>query len=328
MLVGVTLVGACASIAGHDTETTVVAPFPLHGEAAAFNPSSSTILLIGGSSPSHTGGGATREWDQRWYRVADSAASPPVRSGTAMEYNRSDNSVLLYGGFSDDPARSSDRTLCDTWRFANHRWLRLSAGPCVSQRQASQSLVFSVLDKTVLLIEGPALAGDTVLRPLRLWKWLDNRWSLIDSAGPRRVGFSAVAYDDSRRVLVVPVLYGGPDAGVWEWNGVTWKHLITGGPSHRQTYALVYDARQCRVVLAGGQGGNRGPYLDDFWSWDGREWTEWPHGPTSPPGRGGGHFFFDGKRNRFLYFGGYDEHLLADWWIFSDGTWASARSAR
>jgi hypothetical protein len=240
-----------------------------------------------------------------------------------LEYDRAGKSVLLYGGFSGDPSSLGNRELCDTWRFVERRWSRLSAGPCASQRQASHSLVFSVFDKAVLLVEGPALPGDTLLRRLRLWKWSNSEWRLIDSAGPRRVGFSSVAYDDSRGVLVVPVLFGGPDEGVWEWDGRAWTHLAVRGPSHRQTYALAYDSRQRRVVLTGGQGGNRGPYLDDMWSWDGRAWTEWPRGATVPPARGGGHLIFDRSRNRFLYFGGYSEHLLDDFWIFSAGTWTA-----
>ena len=173
----------------------------------------------------------------------------------------------------------------------------------------------------MLLVEGPAVARDTA-RAMRLWRWRDSAWVLVDSSGPRRTGFSEVAWDESRNVLVVPVLFGGPDAGVWEWNGSRWTHNAAAGPSNRQTYGLTYAPHLRRVVLAGGQGSFRGPYFDDMWTWDGSRWTEVPRGsgPT-PPGRGGGRLMSDASRNRLLYFGGYNEAPLADLWELTASGW-------
>ena len=296
------------------------APDPLHGEAAAFDRSTDRMVLFGGSTPSRATLAGTWAWDGRWWLAADSASGPSARAGAAIEYDPTLRAIVMLGGFRIDAPRGSDPQLCDAWLFRGGRWLGMGDGPCVTTRLRSWSLVYSSRAKATLLVDGPALPGDTALRPLRIWKWADRRWQLVDSTGPRRSGFSRVAFDDARGVLVVPVLFGGPDEGVWEWNG-QWRRIEATGPSRRQTYGLVYDSRAQRVVLGGGQGGSRGPYHDDFWSWDGRVWTQWPAYAGGPVGRGGGNLLFDHDQNRFIYFGGYDSGPLRDLWVFSDGRW-------
>ena len=138
----------------------------------------------------------------------------------------------------------------------------------------------------------------------------------------RRIGFSRVERDRSRNRVIAPVLFGGPDAGVWEYDGRTWvKVAPSTAPSVRQTYGLTYDASGRRLVLAGGQGSGRGPYLDDFWSWDGREWVKLVDNDGVPPGRGGGQFFIDAAVRRWVYFGGYDNSPHRDLWVRVGGRW-------
>jgi len=164
--------------------------------------------------------------------------------------------------------------------------------------------------------------ADETVRRLRLWEWKNDAWVLIDSIGPRRIGFSAAAHDDARGVLVVPVLFGGPDAGVWEWDGRNWSHVRAPGPSTRQTYALAYDARRRRVVLVGGQSGLAGPYLEDEWTWTGTRCSQTTRARERlPPGRGGATLLRDVAGNALLYFGGYSDSLLTDFWALDARGW-------
>lgn len=217
--------------------------------------------------------------------------------------------------------------VCDNWILRGATWSKLTEGTCVTDRMIATNLVFDSRRKRMLLVDGPSLPFIPELRPLRLWEWRSNQWLLVDSTGPRRTGVGAVAFDERRGVLVVPVLYGGPDQGMWEWDGKSWRQLPPAFPSPtvRQTYGLTYDSRLGRVLMFGGQGSSRGPYLDDLWSWKGAVWTrlERPAGLT-PQARGGGSLLYDHARTRTLLFGGYAQVPIASeyaLWVLGDKGW-------
>ena len=288
----------------------------LHGESIVADAARGTLVLFGGRTSRDWLTG-TWEWSGRtWRQTADSTAGPPSRAGHTMAYDGANRRVVLFGGMAGPSTR-----YCDTWTYGAGRWTRAAAGSCVTDRAINASLVFDSRNRRMLLAEGPAIANETPRR-LRLWEWKQDAWVLADTVGPQRVGFSAAAFDDARGVLVVPVLFSGPDAGVWEWDGQEWRHLRVAGPSTRQTYGLAYDARRRLVVLVGGQGGRAGPYFDDEWTWDGARWSQTtrPRG-TVPAGRGGATLLGDSARGRLLYFGGYSDSLLADLWELDASGW-------
>jgi hypothetical protein len=257
--------------------------------------------------------------------VLDSAATPTFAHG-AIGYDARGRRVILY---AIDRMENRVAVHCSTWAYAARRWTRLTEGACLTTRSRSLGMTQSPDGATIVLAEGPSLPGDTALRPMRLWSLDGREWTLRDASGPRRTGFSRVERDRTRNRIVVPVLFGGPDAGVWEYDGRAWlKVAPSTAPTTRQTYGLAYDAAVGRLVLAGGQGAGQGPYFDDFWSWDGREWAKLPEGDGVPPGRGGGQFFVDSARARWVYFGGYGEGLHHDLWVRADGGWRRQPSPR
>lgn len=72
----------------------------------------------------------------------------------------------------------------------------------MTDKVINSSLVYDTRRRVMLLVDGTTIGGDTVTRPMRVWRWTRDAWQLVDSAGPRRVGFSNVAFDDARGVLV------------------------------------------------------------------------------------------------------------------------------
>ena len=304
---------ACAALAAAPQTLTVMPP--LHGEAAAFDPARGRFTVVGGRTPADWLQG-TWAWDgTAWRQTHAPDASPTPRGGHALGYDPERRALVLFGG-----TNGPQRLLCDTWTMQGDVWRRTESSPCITDRVRNASLVHDTKARRMLLVDGPAIAGDEP-RPLRIWRRDDDNWTLVDDRGPRRVGFSAAAYDAARGVLVVPVLFGGPDAGTWEWNGTSWTHLTAATPSHRQTYALAYDAVRRRVVLAGGQASTRGPYLDDLWTWDGKTWSPLSIAGDRPPGRGGATLASDGRQRRLILFGGYNDALLGDLWTLGDRGW-------
>lgn len=287
----------------------------LHLESLAFDADRSRLVLFGGSSEF----GGTWEWEgHRWRLAADSISSPLPRAGAPMAYDPGRHRVVMFGGQSRVAGRGPG--LCDTWTFDGRRWERDNDAPCVTDKVINSSLVYDTRRRVMLLVDGTTIGRDTVTRPMRIWRWTRDAWQLVDSAGPRRVGFSNVAFDEARGVLVAPVLFGGPDAGVWEWDGRRWRHAPATGPATLQTYALIYDASIRRTILLGGQGSFRGPYLSDTWSWDGVRWAEVRENGIRPSGRGGATLLRDPRTGRLMYLNGYDERgPLPELWIRDEG---------
>jgi hypothetical protein len=306
---------------------TALAPPPLHGEGVAFDVARSRLVLFGGIVVGGDRDGrplaGTWEWDGRtWTVVDDSSARPAPRAGHAMTFDATNQRIVLFGG----RAIPGNTPLCDTWAYEGRRWTRLIENDCPPGRSIDAQLLHVGPENPVVLLEGPALPFDSAQRPLRIWGLREGGWRLVDSLGPRRSGFTRAAWDDARRRLVVPVLYGGDDPGVWEWDGKQWlqrAHDATSRtPSTRQTFALAFDPVRRTVVLVGGQGSSRGPYLGDLWTWDGSSWTERSVSAAAPAGRGGGHLLSDPAHRRLLYFGGYAEAVLAELWALRDSSWS------
>jgi hypothetical protein len=291
---------------------------PLHGEALTVDAARQRLVLVGGRAADDWFRG-TWEWDgTRWTETVPGDRGPGPRAGHALGFDPSTRLVVLFGGTTAPPPGTR---LCDTWTYDGASWTKHERAACPTDRVRNASIVHDGRRGHLLLVEGPAI-GDDELRPLRLWRWTGEAWALVDDGGPRRGGFSQAAFDPKRGVLVVPVLYGGPDAGVWEWDGRAWARHRATAPYSRQTYALAWDSRREKLVLKGGQGGTRGPYLSDAWIWDGQRWLEDAEAAApGPPGRGGATLLDDAARGRLLYFGGYAEGVLSDFWAFDRGGW-------
>jgi hypothetical protein len=169
----------------------------------------------------------------------------------------------------------------------------------------------------------PARLGDT-------WGWDGVNWTQLDDIGPSPRSDTAVAYNATRRVMV---LFGGTDGNTqlsdtWEWNGEDWTQVADGGPAARTGHAMVFDSLRNRVMLFGGEAGAQG-VLGDTWEWDGSEWVQIQD--TGPTGRQLAAMAFDATRNRAVLFGGVGaSQTFGDTWEWdgnvSLNVWTQASS--
>ncbi len=122
---------------------------------------------------------------------------------------------------------------------------------------------------------------------------------------PGQRNWTATAYDENRRVLV---LFGGYGPGTaefgsgyygdhWEYDGVEWvRRFLTGIPTARYNHVMTYDSDRKRVVLFGGSG-NVAPFNHtDLLEFDGTAWSVLKSGndPDSPP-------YYSGQQLLFTY---------------------------
>ncbi|MEZ5989937.1 MAG: hypothetical protein R3F30_12590 [Planctomycetota bacterium] len=114
-----------------------------------------------------------------------------------------------------------------------------------------------------------------------LWSWDGKRWTEADVdsiKGPSGRGFSAMAYEPNRGVIVMfgGLAYGAKNTltDTWEFDGSTWKQVQTKSfPTGKRTDArMVYEPKSKQLVLFGGWSGSG--ELSDMWEYDGSDWTQ------------------------------------------------------
>lgn len=188
-------------------------PGPLEHAAAAFDSARGRVVIFGGGT--RDGGMHDRvwEWDgNRWY--PHTATGPVARVGHSMAAGS--GGVYLYGGFNQAGS------LRDLWRWNGTAWEKVHGdGPTHTEGSA---LAGTGSD---LLVAGTGTGDAAPSPPLQVWRFTGGSWTALPGRGPPgRVGQS-VAYDKSRRTLVV---FGGaaPDGlatnELWEFDLRAWYH--------------------------------------------------------------------------------------------------------
>jgi len=82
-----------------------------------------------------------------------------------------------------------------------------------------------------------------------------------------------------------------------------WKKTNKYGPAGRSDHAMVYDVVN-KVVLVYGGSPSSGGELNDFWKWDGVQWTEITGYPR-PGDRSDHAMAYDANRKKTVFFGGW-----------------------
>jgi hypothetical protein len=164
--------------------------------------------------------------------------------------------------------------------------------------------------------------SDTGFKPLGdTWEWSKNRWTRVAADAPARGNF-AMAYDSWRGRVVV---FGGSTAtgkshDTWEFDGLRWTQVDTGGPPARNLMSMAFDEKRGRMVMFGGAGTRQG--LGDTWEWDGTSWRAMPAGDPGPAARGSHTLVYDANRQRVVLVGGFVNSAVADSWEWDGATWA------
>ncbi len=153
------------------------------------------------------------------------------------------------------------------------------------------------------------------------WEWDGFTWRLRSTVGPPPRYRTAMAYDDSRGVVV---LFGGVDGAyfgdTWEWDGVAWALRSQTGPSPRYDHALAYDSARGVTVLFGGYMRH---YEGDTWEWDGLTWSLRSNAGPAP--RRYHSMAYDARRHVTVLYGGVTDHepstAPAETWEWDGHVW-------
>lgn len=332
--------------------TTTTSPSARTVHSLAYDANQKKTVLYGGlvGFGSPTVNGETWEYDGTDWAQQSPSTSPPLLTGSGMDYDASSKKVVLFGGTDDSSVVKNE-----TWVYDEGNWVQIAFASTDLTPDPSYGfrLVYDSSAKRMILFGGTASPTPSTVfvnqdtweyKSSTLWEKLpplfSSRAVTVDSgARPASNSFgwvalapstppsartrSASVYDSARRRVV---LFGGMGAAVraddtWEFNGYEWDVQSPAlDPAARDGHSLAFDSLRSRVVLFGGLG-NSGE-LNDTLVYNGVNWTLLAPG-ASPPIRRGASMAYDADRDRVVLFGGIAGSTpLNDTWEFDGSTWA------
>jgi hypothetical protein len=107
----------------------VQSPPPLADAAAAYDPASHRVILVGGSTLTDDGGSGavvadTWAWDGINWTHLHPATSPPARMGAAMVTDVAFGRPILFGGVDKPFGASGATVFADTWAWVTDTWVQ------------------------------------------------------------------------------------------------------------------------------------------------------------------------------------------------------------
>jgi hypothetical protein len=240
------------------------------GHSMVFNAETNQLLIFGGfyDTPLNDLWVLARVPIPWWFPISVSGVRPPPRMGHAAIFDPVRKRMLVIGGYD------GTALLDDVWEYSpmvNGTWKRITpAGPAPPPRLTFSAVYDPVRDRVVVFGgDGGYVLGD--LWELRLSG--TPTWAPIAaggiSPGPRRE--HTAVYDPQFDEMV---LFGGFDGtrrlnDLWtlSLSGTPhWERRVslTPSPAPRSGHSAVYDMRQQRMVIFGGQV-NSSAYTSDVW---------------------------------------------------------------
>jgi MYXO-CTERM domain-containing protein len=311
-------------------------PYDRSGHAMVYDPVTKKTIMFSGWQP---GAGFFHpewwEWDggaQTWAKHPLVAGTNPTpRFGASMVYDTARNKIILFGGVDETTGR-----LNDVWEMdgTSYAWADKTpaSGTKPSPRYGAMIAYDSARGKTVLYsgntgtgVGSAAATGGTWVD--ELWEWDGTAWTRIAITAPSgymyAYNYSEMAYDASTNKIVVRYYWNQ----IWEYNPTTqaWVTVPTTTPTKVDTAEppyyqapIVYDSTRKKLVLFGGQSGQR----RQVWELNTADysWVNRSNPVNGPIQRRNPSIAFDSKSNTMLVFGGQsttDNLYKQDIWEWS-----------
>lgn len=259
--------------------------------------------------------------------ILDSNNGPDPRFGHKIEFNPTQEQLLLFGG--ETKIDGEYLQFNDTWIFScnNNSWNIVSSPDYPSGRH-NYGLSFNPDENRCLLFGG--FDNYDILNDSWLFNWYTYEWEIINStSSPSPRSDAAMCYDS---VNEKTILFGGydfdgefslNDTWIFHWNNNSWSEVHPlSTPDSRYGHQIVFDSENQNVVLFGGRAGQ---VTNDVWvyGYEDNSWTEILQ--DEPPDEIYGHSMaYDSQNSKIIVFGGrHSYYLTTD--VFNQ-TWAYDQS--
>jgi len=258
---------------------------------------------------------------------------PSKRKFFAMAYDPENKYTILQGGFGIEYqskfVHSQATTLSDTWIWQNNKWEKFNGK---GYHVKLSAIAYDRTRKQLIMLGGEGTQSTyKILSDTRYWN--GDEWKLFTRSGPDNRNNHAMEYDEVRNSII---MFGGLGRScdqfgnlhfytyddTWEFKDSLWTKIDVEGPEPRGGHKMVFDERNQKIVLFGGQG--KKELLNDTWLWDGSlaKWTK-VETLKSPSPRQDFGMVYDSIQKVVLLFGGKSKEGVAvnDLWMWNGEEW-------
>ena len=298
-----------------------------------YDPADGVSLLYGGEAANGTALGDTWTLGSRWnWSALAPVPSPSPRWGSAMAYDATSGSVVLFGGAANNTTDDQD-----TWSYRNGSWSQL-APAVVPPARAFALLLPSPNGSGLLLFGGNS---STFGRLNGTWYYHLGSWTQLspttigNGPSPRSGAAGTFLPDPSEDVVfggdvslnaTHPRGPGDAAGDTWLYNATGWVNVtatLPNPPGRREGASMVYDPTVGSALLVGGASSVAGSFLA-VWSFNGSGWFQVPlASATHPSVRVGAGFTASNLSGRsvVLLFGGGSGSNASTFRVFQ-GLWS------
>jgi hypothetical protein len=248
----------------------VLSPPSRFAHRMVYNCVDSIVVLFGGVSAYERGFVYNDTWTynftiNQWIEMSPTQ-SPPARAYLGMDYNESENVVVLFGGYN----YLTYQWFSDTWiyNFSENTWTNMNPSPNPGYRN-NLGMTYDKTNDVIILFGGwysTSMLGDTWIYNLNTNEWTD----MNPVSAPPPIYQHGMTYDIINSKAVV---FGGFFHDTMTYSNSTWVYDLSTNnwenpqpatyPPARGKHRLVYDNNNHNVVLFGGFPG--GPPYNDTW---------------------------------------------------------------
>ncbi|HEX8617520.1 MAG TPA: kelch repeat-containing protein [Thermoanaerobaculia bacterium] len=273
-------------------------------------------------------------WENdNWTRVDEqSAERPSPRQYPGLSYDEDRDVIVLYGGqlYGGEDGKSIVSTY-DTWEFANGVWTRVGTD---TPKVAKPILAYERVSKQLYMM---GVTDTTAATPVMYrYDAATHAWTQLTPAKLPACGAEGAfhAQKDGRLIFFGGICRTGTSAQeeVYEYDGTTWTKLTTNTAFRGIGQAITWDPKDDRAVLFGGSIIYEQNLLAYTSLYENRKWRGIPETNRHPDARSLMVLDRDPLGNGLLMYGGLSENgasggYLSDFWIYRNGSWATAPDA-
>ena len=266
-----------------------------------------------------------------WRELSPGGTLPEGRNAAAFIYDARYKRLIVFGGYGQSSGALGDFWALDFSTTTQGNWHQFSpTGTLPAARYLSSAIYDSANQRMIIFggYDGNKDYNDTW--EITLPQDIDNSTSTQLNPGgtlPSARDSHSTIYDAPNKRLI---LFGGYDGSnslndTWELNFSTttdgnWRQLSPSGtlPGIRDSYAVVYDSQNQRMIVSMGLDTGNKIYYNDIWELplssdsDGTWTDESPAIGSRPKGRYALSAIYDEPNQRMVLFGGYDGSYYID----------------